>query len=365
MRAYAEEDKSAASLADSVAVLTLGPSSETTATADGDYPAAFDLRDVDWHSYVTSVKFQNPFGTCWGFAAIAAAETSVLGSHFADNPEAYKALNFSEKQLAFFSHTHIDDPSNPQDSEGIYSIKYDLVDGKLVPTEPLVAEDYYTGGTPFLATNTFAAGAGPTQESKSEDLVYRGKEGKTIDFADGTPFCYSDDDDWTLSEEYRFMQDYVLKESYMLPSPSDWTSGEYRYNEEGTNAIKEQLTAKRAVLIGFHADTSRPWDTGYGLYMDPGSWTHYTFHDPFANHAVTIVGWDDDFSASRFTHNVYQLADPLKEYDPSNFAIDENGNYVVDEEQTALTTPPGNGAWLVKNSWGSGEEEFPNNGGGD
>lgn len=39
------------------------------------YPAKYDLRD---EGVVTPVKFQNPWGTCWGFSAIAASETSIL-----------------------------------------------------------------------------------------------------------------------------------------------------------------------------------------------------------------------------------------------------------------------------------------------
>ena len=48
-----------------------------------DAPAKFDLRNVDGKNYVTPVKFQNPFGNCWGFAATATAETSILGSNLA------------------------------------------------------------------------------------------------------------------------------------------------------------------------------------------------------------------------------------------------------------------------------------------
>ena len=37
--------------------------------SSSDFPVQLDLRD---EGLVTPVKFQNPFGTCWGFAAIAA-----------------------------------------------------------------------------------------------------------------------------------------------------------------------------------------------------------------------------------------------------------------------------------------------------
>ena len=347
-----------------------------TGVANTDLPSSFDLRNVDTdndgvgdHCYVTPVKFQNPFGTCWGFAATAAAETSILGSHFADNPDAYKTLDLSEKQLAYFANSHIDDPDDPQNGEGIYSKKYDFTeDGtSLVPTEPLTAQDMYTGGSIFLATNMFATGVGPTLESRATDLIYRGKQGLAYYLPDGTPYCYSDKDDWTLGEEYRYMHDYVLKESYMLPSPANYEEGGagYQYNEIGTRAIKEQLQQKRAVMIGFYADESRPWDTGYGRFMNIKTWSHYSYSDCIPNHAVTIIGWDDNYDANNFKHDVYELEEPWGDYEESNFKKDGNDQFIVDEATTAMTVPPANGAWLVKNSWGSGEEEFPNNGGGD
>ena len=57
-------------------------------------PSKLDLTHYDSNndgtpdrSYVTPIKFQNPFGTCWGFAAIAAAETSILGNETLNDPD--------------------------------------------------------------------------------------------------------------------------------------------------------------------------------------------------------------------------------------------------------------------------------------
>ena len=41
-------------------------------------PDEYDLRDVDGKSYVTPVKSQNPWSTCWAFATDAALESSML-----------------------------------------------------------------------------------------------------------------------------------------------------------------------------------------------------------------------------------------------------------------------------------------------
>ena len=87
--------------------------------AAGHLPEAFDLRDVNGESYVTHVKLQDPFGNCWGFAAISAAETSILGDP--DNITSLSAdtMDLSEKHLSYFAATPIDDPENPQNGEGV------------------------------------------------------------------------------------------------------------------------------------------------------------------------------------------------------------------------------------------------------
>ena len=312
-----------------------------------DLPAAFDLRSVDTDGdgegdrcYVTPVKLQNPFGVCWGFAAVAAAETSILGSLMADDANAYQTLDLSEKQLAYFSHAYLNRVGHPQDGEGSH-----FKDASL-------GSDVYAGGSTFLATSVFAQGIGPVNESRGDVFEYHGTNSQTVQrMMDGEyrDFSYSEEDDWSIDESNRFKQDYVLQESYILPSPATQdATGAYAYNEAGTAAIKEQLLNKRAVEVGFHADASTPNQEGQGAYLNYNTWAHYTYEMTSTNgpnHAVTIVGWDDDYAVENFNEGAWT--------DPQTGEVYNR------------VRPPAKGAWLVKNSWGSGERDFPNRGSGD
>lgn len=304
-----------------------------------DLPASFDLRSVDTDGdgigdrcYVTPVRLQYPLGDCWAFAAMAAAETSILGSVLDGDPDAYKTLDLSEKQLAYFTNTGLDDPANSQNGEGIYPV--DIQD----------AHDIFDEGTVVMPASVFLMGIGPVSESSDPVYEYRGSEGLIAqrETEDGTlyDYSYSIDDDWAMNEEFRFRRDYILTGAYLLPSPNDSPSGmqddtEYMYNEAATLAIKEQLLQKRAVAIGFHSDRSKPWENGgVGEYFNTETWSHYTWQRGMitaGNHTVTIVGWDDNYPAENFL----------------------SGHQ-----------PPENGAWLIKNSWGSTANVFPNRGTG-
>lgn len=85
------------------------------------------------------------------------------------------------------------------------------------------------------------------------------------------------------------------------------------YLPESADAIKAELMAGGALYSSINAsafDDSRYYNQTTAALYYPG--------DAAINHDIVIVGWDDN-------------------YDRSNFA----------------TTPPGNGAWIVKNSWGT------------
>ncbi|MHB9130874.1 MAG: lectin like domain-containing protein [Armatimonadota bacterium] len=82
-----------------------------------------------------------------------------------------------------------------------------------------------------------------------------------------------------------------------------------RLNALDNTAIKKALMSYGAVY------TLMYWN---GNYYNDSTAAFYIPSTPYINHAVTIVGWDDDYNASNFKY-----------------------------------PPPGNGAFLIKNSWGS------------
>ncbi len=80
-----------------------------------------------------------------------------------------------------------------------------------------------------------------------------------------------------------------------------------RENYTDNDAIKQAILNYGAVVTGMYYDN----------YYLATNGAYYYRASTYANHAVTIVGWDDNYSKDNF-----------------------------------LTTPPGDGAWIVKNSWG-------------
>ncbi|MBR2547527.1 MAG: hypothetical protein IKF07_04975 [Eubacterium sp.] len=321
-----------------------------------EYPDAFDLRHVDTDnngtsdkSFVTPVRLQNPFGTCWGFSAAGAAESALIADGLAD-----ETVNLSEKHIAWFATSHIDDPKSSQNGEGWYF--KDLTDEDLETH----AYRYQTGGNTFYATSLFAAGMGPVVEDAKDPetgdplgnyLEYRGLKGeKTVRRAaiaydkDGNPTKWSrravwssDQDDWSIPEKYRFLQSYTLKESIMLPVLSDMPG---HIDNDALNAWKQQLyKGHRGISIGFCAESYLPGQDASGSRYMSSNWAHYVYDAEFPNHAVTVVGWDDNYPKENFRHSV----------DDPDFSEDD-------------TVPPGDGAFLIKNSWGSELNDFPDNG---
>lgn len=117
---------------------------------------------------------------------------------------------------------------------------------------------------------------------------------------------------------------------YYLPAVNTFRmdkKGNYLFaahNAENNLFIKEALMKYGAVEVGINADRAMADDATTGNYYNLRESAQYNSSIPtMMNHAVTIVGWDDDFKAEKFK--------------------------AAKNDVSTLK----NGAWLVKNSWGS------------
>ncbi len=138
--------------------------------------------------------------------------------------------------------------------------------------------------------------------------------------------------DWSVSSNLWQQSLYELVNGNILPSTRIMEDGKCVGTDmDAVAAIKSELNSGRAVAVSIHADSTVPGspDIPGQVHYTNSNWAHYTYNDEAPNHGVTIVGYDDS-------------------YDRTNFS-DGKSNL-----------PKGNGAWLVKNSYGSETEDFPN-----
>jgi hypothetical protein len=286
-------------------VLASGAESDGMLEQDalGELPVKFDLRD---EGFVTPVKFQNPFNTCWTFGVCAAAETSILSdlnTTYADLAKEGVDMNLSEKQLAWWFRNPVPegDTVNPtQVGEGIH-----LIDA----SSP---NKVYSYGSTGAASNIFAAGIGPTLESADKEFEYEFVDAEGNKITSPTDVDKITESSWKMSDATRDVYSFQLKDENVLPSPVKFSVVDGNNIYEGYNAMatamaKTELPKGHAIAVGYYCEDE---------YTNHDTWAHYYDGEVKSNHMVCIVGWDDTFSKNNF-----------------------------------LTTPRDDGAWIVKNSW--------------
>lgn len=317
---------------------------------------SFDLRD---EGVVSPVKNQGVWGTCWGFSAIAAAEASILSELKQKYPDTYtektaRELDLSERHLAYFTYSSAPAAAGAQEGEGYRNGSDD----------PNAAFDL--GGYMVYATTLFSAGVGPVPETlapcKNDEwvivctvtpaengsndsevayaAVYEGQlESKQEEYARAvqelSPYCYAasvaskdgtgtEGTTWSLPDEAWNLSTFELEGSNILPEMCVFdANGAYAgYSQEAMNAVKSELRDHgRAVSMSYHSGDPMPGQEGTDEFISE-NWAHYTYAPLEADHAVAIVGWDDDYPASSFNQGT--------------------------ADDGTSKAPPGNGARLVK-----------------
>ncbi len=211
-------------------------------------PAAWDWR---YNNGVTSVKNQNPYGTCWSFAVLGDLESKVLLLDSA-------TYNFSEQNVVSCNEYSVTNSYSP------------------------FPVDCNSGGWSSIAINHLAA------------------KGAVLETCDPYPDC------GTIS----------CTSCPPVQRVTDWRvlSGGDTVTPEVEDSIKYAVyhygPVKTSMFAGDTATFERSlWRTEFGYY--DGSYALYYEGEGGTNHAVLIVGYDDNMSHAG-----------------------------------------GNGAWIVKNSWG-------------
>lgn len=313
---------------------------QTEAKKPSNLPTSVDLRNYKGKNYVTPTKVQI-FGDCWTFATIAAVETAYLYANDlgVTAGEVNENVDFSEKYIGWYTYQSIteNDVTTGKIRSSQIGEGYDLSKTTAEDTNSV----YALGGS-YGGVNLFAAGFGPIEEKVSVNseypYAYCGKDCEVIDGKSQASL----EDDWSipLNSEYRNPETKaVFRGAYALPGPaSKDENGEYKFNEEGVTAIKSELVNGHGVLCSIY----------YGTPMNYEHWATYNDFENESNHAVTIIGYDDNFPKENFAQvnasgEIYEDSIPpadgafLIKDSTNELGIDDSGCYYISYYDHALT----------------------------
>ena len=214
--------------------------------------------DLREFGLVEPVPDQGQLGVCWAIAANSAAAGTLL--------DQFPQTSLSPIHTSWFARR------GPEEGEYWYT-----------------DDPYLAGGNDSLAVATMAAWKGPVANAKAP---------------------LNSDNQQDPEENLRYEADYHLQDAYYMPVG-------YAFNLDWEQKISDEIT--KQLLMETGPVTINYFAGGENTYNEETS-AYYNSEFQFVDHAVLLVGWDDNYPKENFSE----------------------GNQ-----------PQNNGAWLVRNSWGT------------
>lgn len=210
----------------------------------------------------SAYRSQGRYGLCWAFAATGAVEAGLVSKGYST-----ASLDLSEAQLAYYFYNN----ATTGDPLGGTVGDYNRVGA---------GKDYRnTGGNSLFTMWYLVSGCGFTTESA---IPY-------------SHITYNDVPDGRAYEGSYCVQDALI------------------ISQSDRDVIKQMITEYGAVASSYYSADD-------DAFNNAANDCYYQNQYTSTNHAIQIIGWDDNFSKDKFT-----------------------------------TKPANNGAWLIKNSWGSSQ----------
>ena len=209
------------------------------------YPSSYDARE---DGIVTGVKYQKMYSTCWAFAAMSAAETSMIKQGYMDYNERKDTPNFSEYHLAYFTYhsNAAEDPlgglKGDVNGTGTYGRNYLTNGGSNIST--ILALSTWMG----VADETTAPYGNAAQNS-------------------------------SLPGEIEYTKNVAhLQNARMVPASN-------------VGGVKKLISQYGTAVTGMY----------YNSYYFNDSMTAYYFSgSATANHSIALIGWDDNYEFKGF-----------------------------------------------------------------
>lgn len=217
------------------------------------YANSFDdslLESKYINSNIPLTRNQSPYGSCWAHSALALGEINMI------KKGEDSSINYSEAHLAYFAYNPGNDPLG-----GIKDTITNYVESG--------ASIFDMGGNYTTASMALSSGVGARYES---------------DFPYTSTASYSTSG---ISQSEKYGNNAAaLKNAYMIDIIWDINKG-----IDNRDYVKRLVKEYGAVGVNMYYDEA---------YFNNSGTAFYNFFKKDHNHAVTIIGWDDNYSSTNF-----------------------------------------------------------------